>query len=155
MTLSKLNESLTLLANIGVIAGIVFLAVEVQQNTSMMQAQTRDAMTEKLVDWYAAISSSEFTVQSFWNSRAGTPGSELEQRAFLFMALGNIRIWENEWYQFQNGLFDETEFEARIKQWPSVINAPGYRRAWEATKETHSPDFVEYIDSLLEVRETQ
>ena len=41
--MSKLNERLTLVANLSVVVGIVFLAVELQQNTSAVQAQTQVA----------------------------------------------------------------------------------------------------------------
>ena len=44
---SKLNERLTLIANLSVVVGIIFLAVELQQNTQAIQAQTRDSLTEK------------------------------------------------------------------------------------------------------------
>ena len=45
--MNKLNERLTLIANLSVVAGIVFLALELQQNTQAIQAQTRDSITEK------------------------------------------------------------------------------------------------------------
>ena len=38
MKLNPLNTWLTLAANLGVIAGIIFLALEIQQNTRTMQA---------------------------------------------------------------------------------------------------------------------
>ncbi len=45
MNTEALNRWLTLTANVGVIAGIVFLAVEIRQNTDMMRAQTRSSVT--------------------------------------------------------------------------------------------------------------
>ena len=50
-----LGQSMTILANLGVIAGIFFLAVEVQQNTGMMEAQTRDSVTSKQIEYYPKI----------------------------------------------------------------------------------------------------
>ncbi len=44
---SKLNERLTLIANLSVVVGIIFLAVELRQNTQAIEAQTRDSLTEK------------------------------------------------------------------------------------------------------------
>ena len=37
MKISALNKGVSLIANIGVIESIVFLGLEMQQNTSMMQ----------------------------------------------------------------------------------------------------------------------
>ena len=53
----SLDRWLTWLANIGVIAGIVFLAIEIRQNTDMVVAQTRDNIADKqlsLFEWFAA-----------------------------------------------------------------------------------------------------
>ena len=52
----ELDRWLAALANVGMIAGIVFLAVEIRQNTEMVQSQTRDSITEKqiaLFGWFA------------------------------------------------------------------------------------------------------
>jgi len=45
----ELDRWLSLLANVGVIAGIVFLAIEIRQNTEMVESQTRDSITEKQI----------------------------------------------------------------------------------------------------------
>ena len=39
--MEKLNQWLTLVANVGVLLGIAFLAFEVQQNTDALHSQTR------------------------------------------------------------------------------------------------------------------
>ena len=41
MNLDNLNKWLTLVANLGVLAGIFFLAYEIRQNTDSLQSQTR------------------------------------------------------------------------------------------------------------------
>ena len=50
--MNKLNERLTLIANLSVVVGIIFLAVGLQQNTQAIQAQTRDSITEKQMEFY-------------------------------------------------------------------------------------------------------
>ena len=46
----QLNRWLSLAANLGVIAGIVFLVVELRQNTDMMRAQSRTEMSQDTVN---------------------------------------------------------------------------------------------------------
>ena len=82
--MDRLNQWLTLLANIGVIVGIVFLAFEIQQNTEMMKAQTRDSMAAKQMQIAEWVLTSEF----------------------------------------EAGLYDEEEFEARHNTWESEISVP-------------------------------
>ena len=102
MNLHKINEWLSLVANLGVIAGILFLAVEIQQNTEMMQSQTRDSMTEKQIDWYMAIGASEFASELFFDQSITGPIGEIEAegitprtQALNFMIMSNIRMWDS------------------------------------------------------------
>ena len=46
MNIKKLNQWLMLVANLGVLGGILFLAYEVRQNTSQMRTQASQAITE-------------------------------------------------------------------------------------------------------------
>ena len=153
MNASKLNEWLALAGNAGVIAGIVFLAAEISQNTEMMQSQTRDAMTEKQMDWYMAIGTNEFATGLFFElARNGI--AQIEQgdprvQAFNFIAMANIRMWENEWYQYQKQLYEEDEFLTRSSLWPGVLAQPGFRAIWEDQKNAYAPDFREYLDEKL------
>ena len=55
MNMSKANELLSLTANVGVIASIIFLGVEMQQNTDMMKSQTRNSIVENQLTFYEAV----------------------------------------------------------------------------------------------------
>jgi hypothetical protein len=152
MNTDKLNRSLALLANIGVIAGIVFLAVEIRQNTEMLRSQTRDSITEKqlaLFGWMAT-STENSRIRAQGNRSELDPDSP-EAAQYDWMIAGTLRLWENEWYQYQRGLFEPEEFEPRINIWRAVVNNPGFKRHWEATQgNAFSPGFSALITSLIE-----
>lgn len=46
-----LGQAVTVLANLGVIAGIAFLAIEVQQNNELLAAQARSDLTGRRADF--------------------------------------------------------------------------------------------------------
>ena len=86
MKLSTINESISIIANIGVIASIVFLGLEMRQNTSMIKSQTRDAMTEKQMQFFAALVENE-EIAEIW-------GTASEGRDDLVSDSTNLRRWE-------------------------------------------------------------
>jgi hypothetical protein len=152
MKMEKLNQWLTLLANVGVIAGIAFLGFEIRQNTEMIESQTRDSITEKQIavfEWWATSTD---------NNRIRTLGDNLEldinspeAGQYSWMIAGNLRLWENEWYQYKRGLFEEEEFEPRLNIWKKLVNTPGIIYVWEnGQREAFSPEFAVLIDSLIE-----
>ena len=52
MKISAVNEGVSLMANIGVIASIIFLGLEMQQNTEMMRSLTRNSIVENQLSFY-------------------------------------------------------------------------------------------------------
>ena len=153
----SLDRWLTWLANIGVIAGIVFLAIEIRQNTAMIEAQTRDNIADKqlsLFEWFAA-SPENIRVRMAGDQLALEPGSA-EAAQYGWMIAGNFRLWENEWYQYRRGLFEPEEFEPRLNMWKMMIgNSPGMRLVWEFQRDAYSPEFKAFIDSLVQDSEQQ
>ena len=94
--MNKLNERLTLIANISVVLGIIFLAVEVQQNTQAMQAQTRDSLTEKQMMWLGSMYTNPGAVEALVRGGSGTDEFDAsEARLHSLLAQGNLREWEN------------------------------------------------------------
>jgi hypothetical protein len=57
-------------------------------------------MTEKQMDWYMAIRTSQFASDIFFETakqEGAAPGEGFENAsAFTFMVMANIRMWENE-----------------------------------------------------------
>ena len=148
----SLDRWLTWLANIGVIAGIVFLAIEIRQNTDMVRAQTRDNITDKqltLFEWFAA-SPENIRVREAGDQNTLEPGTP-EYAQYGWMIAGNFRLWENEWYQYQQGLFEPEEFEPRIEMWRAMLrSSPGMREVWTFQRVAYSPEFKAFIDALVD-----
>ena len=153
MNFEKLNRLLSLLANLGVIAGIVFLAMEVQQNTSMMQAQTRDSISNKLIEWQLSIANDQYTAQTFAVGNAADGFESIEQEVSYYMLVSsNFRIWENEYYQYSKGLYEEAEFAPRLVRWrkTTIEDDTDYERIWCLRREGFSEEFKEIMDSFVQ-----
>lgn len=150
MNFEKLNQWLSLLANIGVLLGIIFLAVEMRQNTAMMQAQTRDAITGKQMDFYSQILSTPEITENFIVRSGYVDEFELGLAQTNNLYRSQLRMWENEWYQYQQGLFDDEEFEPRMNLWRTSLDAQPYVDFWNLIRNTHSPSFREQIDQIIE-----
>ena len=153
MNLSKANEIISLIANIGVIASIIFLGLEMSQNTDMMRSQTRNAMTENQMNFFEGIIESRNFAETFIairedsdNFPTGTP----ERMQYTFFFLTQLRMWENEWYQYQQNLFDAAEFESRLELWDFSMNFQINREVWDTQRYSFSSDFRDLIDGMAE-----
>jgi len=147
--MSKAADWMNLSASIAVIMGIVFLGLEIRQNTDMMRSQTRDAISEKQMmfsEWVATEIELADTIAKVNAGQELTPGEAVQHAYFL---AGVWREWENSHYQFEQGLFDRDEFEPRMNRWVSTMRVKPVRDAWVATRMNYSPSFRAEVDRIV------
>ncbi len=147
--MSKAADWMNLSASIAVIMGIVFLGLEIRQNTDMMRSQTRDAISEKQMmfsEWVATEIELADTIAKVTAGQELTPGEAVQHAYFL---AGVWREWENSHYQFEQGLFDRDEFEPRMNRWVSTMRVKAVRDAWVATRMNYSPSFRAEVDRIV------
>ena len=150
MRIEKFNHWLTLTANIGVIFGILLLVFELSQARSMMQAQTRNELSNKVVDLMSIPVGDDELLEITLKDRAGEELSEMEELKLDYRNLALFRYWENVHYQFRQGLYDEVEFNKQLKAVQGYMN--GGRSAiryWCEVRTTFSPEFMIEIDRLI------
>ena len=59
-------------------------------------------------------------------------------------------MWENEWYQYQQNLFDAAEFESRLELWRTIMAFQINQEVWEIQKYSFAADFRDVLDKLIE-----
>lgn len=147
--MTKASDWMNLSASVAVIMGIVFLGLEIRQNTEMMRSQTRDAISEKQMmfsEWVAMEIELATTIAKVTAGEPLTPGESVQHAYFL---AGVWREWENSHYQFEQGLFDRDEFEPRMNRWVSTMRVKAVRDAWVATRMNYSPSFRVEVDRIV------
>lgn len=152
MRISEINEGVSLLANIGVIASIVFLGLEMQQNTEMMQSQTRNSIVEHQLSFYERVvdhkdfaqAAADFRLDA--NAYSEGAAEDLQYRLWI---ISQLRMWENEFYQFQAGLYDSDEFEPRTNVWRRQIAIAATEAVWRRTEDSFAPNFRNYLNGII------
>lgn len=141
---------LNIFANIAVVGGIVFLGIEIRQNSDMMTAQTRNELAAGSVELLTfAINDADF-VNTILRGHRGEDLSDIEQYQYRQRTNAWFRYWENVHYQYRNGLYDEIEYGVQREAIRGALFASvGFATYWCARRSLYSPEFVEEIDGLL------
>ena len=147
--MEKLNHWLTLSANLGVLTGIVFLAMELKQNSEMTAAQTRSELSQSVIN-LIEMERHPILVEANLKLQRGDELELLDVYYLDNMANATLRHWENTYYQYQNGLFDDQEFEADFEVWREAMQTSSYRDHWQERRATYSQSFRNVIDQLIE-----
>lgn len=150
MTAERWNMWLSLGANIGVLIGIVFLGLEIQQNTEMMRTQINQSRAELAMIEAQSLYDSEHVPALLTKVRSGEQLSavELERYTHLFRAFH--RNWDNQLRQFREGyLEDNIPRSIRSGVRAELAGIAVATELWERTKLIYSDDYIEFVDTVL------
>jgi hypothetical protein len=149
MNLDSINRWLTLGANLGVLAGIVFLGLEIRQNSEALLAGSRQdlldadlGVLDNLMDY----------PQLYYPSNTGNlTGEDVARRDVYFVSI--LRIREFAWQQYENGLLDEQTFTSYLAPLGFVFDSEEGREFLLSREFAGDPEFQEYVIDFLALEE--
>ena len=146
VNLDKSNSWIAIVANIGVIASLIFLAFEVQQNTKVSRAATLQEIQRDMRD--ALLAGDERTAEIIHKAYAGQPLTPVEANLRRLFWERLIRTYENQWYQAQQGLLDESLFEGYQSFWRITIGW-GDKDWWPPDEGVYHKGFVKALNDYI------
>ena len=152
MDTDRLNYWFTLSANIGVIAGLILVAVQINQNTQIAKAQITN-------DYYLADMELELAMMgddpiTSWTKAVYTPSDLTKEDAAVidrYFNYGFVQIQRLQKMQ-ELGLADD-EWENRLEYLSWHLGNEIGRRWWAYMKISAPNDFVQMVDEILAVRD--
>jgi hypothetical protein len=150
MSVEKLNSWIGVVASIGVLFGLIFLAVEVRQANTMAQAQMADAMVAGHNELNLAIVSDPQVARIFVVGLY-EPDNLSDAEAVQFAALMRARVNQELRLRrmFELGFKSTEERQDEIRQIASMLSTPGGALYLESIRDVFPADLLEDIQPLL------
>ena len=140
MDLEKVNQWLTLIASVGVLIGIAFLAIELRHSSNAISAQTQDSIADGFISLNLATISDP-TVGENWVTGLYTP-EKLTERGKIRFSM-HMRALFNQFRRvhglYSNGLLDETDWALYAREASTIMSSPGGKLHWAGNE--MDPDF--------------
>ena len=143
-----LGQAVQILANLGVIAGIVFLGLELQTNNELLDSQSRQARVNGARQLNAAIYNGETGLgEIVVKAKSGvelTPREAIQLDRYLTSILLD---WEYWYRDFADGIL--TEEELRYGGWSRLYHdvlPPRIAEIWETMRPNSDANFVEFME---------
>jgi len=152
MELDRLNRWLTLAANIGVLAGIFILVLEIQQNTAATHSSTVQSITDNSTAGlreYAA--NSELARIRMKGDFDNSELSDLERFQYFSHNRGYWLHFQNVYFQIGLGALEPRVWATynRIIR-DDLASRPGLKLDWEQHASVLDPAFVATVEICLE-----
>jgi hypothetical protein len=143
------GQTVSIFANLGVVAGIAFLAIEVGQNNELMRAAARDAQNERIRDYVEQVYTTPGLAEIIVKARSGTPLTDAEDLMLFSRQLRLLRGFEVQHREYVQGAVDDLPWNWKEHFYEGQNRNPPLIGAWEEAKTVLRPDFVLYIEENI------
>tara|TARA_A100001011_G_scaffold279430_1_gene289363 strand:+ start:2081 stop:2536 length:456 start_codon:yes stop_codon:yes gene_type:complete len=145
----KKREVFEIFGVLGVIGSLVFVGVEVRQNTAEIRGSTHQSVSEQINELYLTIAEDErlsrLVSEMMENSNLRKNLSSKDQISLDFVVLTGLRRIENIYLQYLDGILSNDAFD-RIGM--SFYRIQYAKEAWEKYKGGFDSDFVTFFEAL-------
>jgi len=147
----NISQAIDLLANLCVIAGIIFLAVEIRQNNKLHAAQARYSLRQYRGDIADTLMSPDVLRASHKMANNETV-SPIEKSIADLAALKTIELWEWQYGEYLEGMLNYESLPVGAWQlwyWGRGQAPIPYSDAWENRKHVMNPAFVSFFEEKV------
>jgi hypothetical protein len=135
-----------ILANIGVIAGIVFLGIELRQNNDLLRAEARASRVTMSQGAFLPLMQSSHLAEALGPSLGAESGIDSLLVTFYYQYI--LVGWEYSFFEVRLGALDESALPTN--GWRGLFDLmPGLRAHFESRRGTLRPEFVDFMDSQV------
>ena len=145
-----LGQAIQILANVGVLAGLVFLGLELRQNTQAVRLASAESYLTGGSELDLRIASEPELAAFLIRSDGSEPLSAVDELRLEHWNYAVLRQWETAYYLGSIGALDEGLWAAyRHEIRKILLRTAGMHEFWRANRESFAPDFGKEIDSIL------
>lgn len=151
MSLSQLADLGELLGGVAVVASLVYLAVQIRQNTKTVRASTLHENTDLWSALFLRLAEPDLA-RAYVAGMAGQADIRpLHYTQFFFVCRSMFLAFENQYYQVRHGVLDPEAYAGYERSISTQFLAfRGFRIWWETNRSVFSPDFVAHVDAMID-----
>ena len=153
---TKWSAIAEILGAIAIVVTLLYLAdqtkelrLQTEQNNLLMRSQTRSEISQSISEMLLSSAHSDHLDEIVYPEELEQLGSLAAVRFQVFQ-LASLRIWENVYYQWRNGLYEDSEYEAEKQVWATNMNRPSMRDLYCKFRDALSPGFEAELTSLMD-----
>ena len=149
MTLADLSSIGSLISGIAVLVSLVYLSLQIRQNTKHSQALIQQGRAARISD--TALRIAELRADDGLNGCFdGAPeASAKDVSRFLNVARAVFISSEDSFFQAEQGLLAPTAFESYKASLRAGMGSPGLAAAWILSRDMYEPRYCAFMDDIL------
>jgi len=154
-----LGEIISIVANLGVIASIGFLAFQLEQNNRLLRAQASFNLLENRARVRDIVVDGSEAAEFWTRVNSRTPLSAADEFRLIAFVQRILLNWQFEYGQYVDGNLSESELP--IEAYVAAFEGQGFARilifqeVWESFKDELRPEFIQWMEENVVNRDSQ
>jgi hypothetical protein len=150
--LETINAIAQLIAALGVVASLFYLAAQIRQNTKSQRSVVVDSLTSSLIALLGPQSTDPTLMRSFATAVEDWHGaSEDDRRRAVATLFTTFKLFENAWFQQRHGTLDREQWEGWDLHIRVYYHRPGVQVWWADRKAMFAVGFRKYVEATKPV----
>ena len=139
-----------LIAAISVVVTLIYLAIQVRQNTIALRSTATQSAHDQLTTLYDLIAGDPDLGEIFFRAleRPDTLNNAETARYYALMMSVHFKL-QNAYWQTRANVYDKGVLDSWLKANRQISGKPGYKRFWEGRRYLYTPEFIELIDNEM------
>jgi hypothetical protein len=134
-----------------VVLTLGYLAMQIRQNTRSLRLSTHHTIASRVTDMLRSYAdSADLARITETGDRDPNELSPEDRRRWRAWNLGIFRHLEDMYYQYSNGMLDESYWTGFRRWRASRLREPGVVSFWDENKGAFRGEFITFVDSLVE-----
>lgn len=140
-------------AAIGVIATLIYLSIQIRQNTKAVRSSSIQNLVQNFSTTAQAAVENEQIIPLLLKGNAGLDAlTEVERARLHFWFIMTFRRFEGVYFQRDLGIVDADVIDGFERSHLAVLASKGAQEWWANSKGIFNSGFVRYVEKLLEER---
>jgi len=148
MSLSDIASLASIFSSLAVVASLIYVALQVQQNTKHTRATIHQGRVARAVDLAVQASDAQFVEASLLAEGREPTLDAVREIQFFSITNAFIMSFEESYSQYRNGLLEEEAFQRLRRNVSAQMSRPAVRNFWGKRKIAGSP-FTKFVDDII------
>ena len=148
LTLSEWSSIAEIVASIVIVASLLYVGLELNQNTQALQQTSFQSVLQILSEGEMALATDDELLDAvLLVEQAPTDASERDWRKFTHFAYPRIGMWEYLYLGHRENAISSVHWLSIEPYFFAVICLPGYQRFWKENQFGFSSEFIDYVET--------
>ena len=134
---------------VAIILSLMFLALEVNQSNQLAKAEIRQALNVTDMEVYKVQMEEDIIAKALYKINKNLPIDDYEEYQLNEFQKFNFRDFDNSFYQYRIGLFDENVWFAYRRIIKSLLTENYIMLMWRNSNQSFSIEFQDEVSNII------